>query len=232
MRLKEVDQRLMQQLGVSWDSDLGARQEPDFAGSMVTGGASPAVHTSDRPRAARSFPRHVGGHGGRLQLSAANSAGLATPLMGSRLAGSNQAVQVSPASFAFQRVPSIGNRNTSAYTFTVMGSNRNASIPSTAAHLVQRVQQGRSPPNNQSHASKPACAVDAFPSLFESAPVTEDSLAQGLEALPAFGGDVDLPIGGDLTVILRYVEGLSAGLSNNENVFAVEAKVWYADLQF
>ncbi|GLC63393.1 hypothetical protein PLESTF_000031500 [Pleodorina starrii] len=243
-RLKEVDQKLVQQLGGSLVTVRSARHDLDgpLSGSQGAAGSATSPEEARVPAATRfgsivGAPRAFGlgmavGRQGLLQLPAAPvSSGTATP-QSARLSAVGPGGQVGQASFAFQRLPSTGPRAGSTYPVSVApGANRYPSVPSSAAvhfnPMVQRMQQVRASPSSHPHgAGAPKLADLEGPSaLSELAPPTGDRLSRPMETLPAFEGYVDLPIGGDLTVILRSVEGLSAALKSNEKLVAVEAKM-------
>lgn len=139
------------------------------------------------------------------------------------------------SALGMQRMPSLQHGFGSAPVFGQLpgGGLRLPSIPG-AANSAWRSQHTRNPSTGHAQAGQlcqppqlqPSALLGLPPLLATAQNLTVGgSLNQLLEALPTFGSDVDVPIGGDLTITMRFVEGLTAGFNSNEKLVAVEAKM-------
>ncbi|GIL71927.1 hypothetical protein Vretifemale_2372 [Volvox reticuliferus] len=238
-RLKDVDRRLLHQLGGALDFDIGVEQAAGQDGASshraaASGLLGDGTRRPNRGGISLGPPRGIGGgitafRFGTTQVPVGISTGPTTSPP-SQLGITGLGVPRSQASFAITHPPSrVGSAST---PLVLQAPFRNTPAPIPALiNPQQRVQPGRIH-QNQTHAAGLAWvapglppSADGLPPLLRSAPIAEDMRSPSLEALPAFGGDIDIPIGGDLTVVLRSVEGLSTGLNSNEKVVAVEAKM-------
>ncbi|EFJ52490.1 hypothetical protein VOLCADRAFT_102987 [Volvox carteri f. nagariensis] len=234
-RLKEVDRRLVQRLGGVLDLEVGAQAtvEHDGGSSQRANTASVLGDEHRRPvrnRAGHAAPSRLIGMGafrfGALQMP---SSGTATP---SVLHPGGAGAGAQGAQFAFSRFPSLGLRGGSGTASVAQAPIANTPVSnSTLSPAAQPAHPSRTQ-SNQSHgpsitrlAQGLSPSMDGLVPLFRLAPGADDASLQTLEALPAYGGNIDLPVGGDLTVILRSVEGLSAGLRSNEKIIAVEGQM-------
>ncbi|GIL45737.1 hypothetical protein Vafri_2896 [Volvox africanus] len=231
-RLKDVDRRLVHQLGGALDFDIGVEQVAGQDGGSsqqapLSGLLSDGTRRPLRAGILLGPPRGIGAgvaafRLGTLQAGAPISGGptISPP---SQLGITSLCVPRPLPSFVTTRPPSRAGSASTPLAFQAPFRNTSAPIPALI-NLPQRVQHGRTH-LNQAHAAGLPPSVDGIPSVSRSAPAAEDITNQILEALPAFGGDIDIPIGGDLTVVFRSVEGLSKGLNSNEKVVAIGAQM-------
>ncbi|GLI64033.1 hypothetical protein VaNZ11_007171 [Volvox africanus] len=238
-RLKDVDRRLVHQLGGALDFDIGVEQVAGQDGSsshqaLASGLLSDGTRRPLRAGILLGPPRGIGAgvsafRFGALQAAAPISGGTTTSPP-SQLGITSLGVPRPLPSFANTRPPSRAGSASTPLALQAPFRNTLASIPALT-NLPQRLQHGRTH-LNQTHAAGLALvapglppSVDGIPPLFRTAPVAEDMPTQNLEALPTFGGNIDIPIGGDLTVVFRSVQVLSTGLNSNEKVVAVGAQM-------
>ncbi len=205
-----------------------ARMGTIGAGSMWSSGR----HGAGAAPAALTVQNLAGG---------AHPSGVATPQssrQGEPPPGAIRALQHMP-SLGYPRVGSIGQGG-SGYNITAAGmaAQRGFSLGAPGGPGHQPGLAGLRNPSGQG-LGQPSAATFGLPSLLASyaagagggsAGGVPGSVAgagppSGMEVLPNFGSEVDVPLGGDLTVVLRYVDGLGAALRSNEKLLALEAKV-------
>lgn len=180
-------------------------------------------------------------------LTAQNLAGGAHPSGVATPQSSRQGEPPPGAIRALQHMPSLGygrvgsGQGGSGYSVTAAGmaAQRGFSLGAPGGPGHQPGMTALRNPSGQG-LGQPSAATFGLPSLLASyaagagggsaggvpgGAVGAGALSGGLEVLPNFGSEVDVPLGGDLTVVLRYVDGLGAALRSNEKLLALEAKV-------